>query len=361
MKTRLLRLTLVLLLAGAAVGEERPEMKNGKVVERPLTGSLAATIAGIASGGGTAWIGYAVPVVESRPSICCHNASEFRQNVRCCGGCKLEAKSDSNFIGRVNDCAPPDSDVFFVLVRVSGGRVERIRPVSIDCGLDLGGATLHWLGPVGGAESAGWLSGWVERVTAEDRAERRLGDSAFTTLALHRDPAADAALARYLAPERPRKVRQQAAFWLGSERGQRGFELVRDALRADPDPKFREEATFALSTSNVPEAEAELLRIARRDQDADVRGQALFWLAQKAGKKVAGPISEAIEHDPDTDVKKKAVFALSQMENDEGVPLLIQLAKTHKNPVVRKEALFWLGQSGDPRALDYIESILASK
>jgi HEAT repeat protein len=36
----------------------------------------------------------------------------------------------------------------------------------------------------------------------------------------------------------------------------------------------------------------------------------------------------------------------------------INVAKTNKNPVVRKEALFWLGQTGDPRALDYIESIL---
>jgi len=90
-----------------------------------------------------------------------------------------------------------------------------------------------------------------------------------------------------------------------------------------------------------------------------VRGLALFWLAQKAGNKAAGTITEAIESDPDTDVKKRAVFALSQLPKDEGVPLLIQVARSNRNPVVRKQAMFWLGQSNDPRALAFIEEVLA--
>jgi len=49
---------------------------------------------------------------------------------------------------------------------------------------------------------------------------------------------------------------------------------------------------------------------------------------------------------------------LSQMPQDQGVPLLIQTAENNRNPVVRKEAIFWLGQSGDSRALDFIESVL---
>jgi HEAT repeat protein len=66
----------------------------------------------------------------------------------------------------------------------------------------------------------------------------------------------------------------------------------------------------------------------------------------------------AIENDPETEVKKKAVFALSQMHDEDAVPRLISLAKTNKNAVVRKQAIFWLGQSGDPRALDFLEEIL---
>ena len=84
----------------------------------------------------------------------------------------------------------------------------------------------------------------------------------------------------------------------------------------------------------------------------------LVWLAQEAGQKAAGTITDAIENDPDTDVKKKAVFALSEMPHEEGVPLLIDQARKNRNPVVRKEAIFWLGLSEDPRALDFITSIL---
>ena len=66
----------------------------------------------------------------------------------------------------------------------------------------------------------------------------------------------------------------------------------------------------------------------------------------------------AIQNDPDTEVKKKAVFALSQLPKDDGVPKLIEVARTQRNPEVRKQAFFWLGQSGDPRALAFIEQVL---
>ena len=82
-------------------------------------------------------------------------------------------------------------------------------------------------------------------------------------------------------------------------------------------------------------------------------------MRKKPGEKIAGAINDAIENDPDTEVKKRAVFALTQMLEGEGIPLLISVAKTNSNPDVRKQAVFWLGQSHDPRALDFIESVLA--
>ena len=57
-------------------------------------------------------------------------------------------------------------------------------------------------------------------------------------------------------------------------------------------------------------------------------------------------------------MKKRAVFALSQLPPDDGVPRLIEVARSHSNPAVRKQAMFWLGQSGDPRALAFFESVL---
>jgi hypothetical protein len=46
------------------------------------------------------------------------------------------------------------------------------------------------------------------------------------------------------------------------------------------------------------------------------------------------------------------------MPDHEGVPKLIEVAKNNRNPVVRKQAVFWLGQSNDPRALEFITSVL---
>jgi HEAT repeat protein len=89
-----------------------------------------------------------------------------------------------------------------------------------------------------------------------------------------------------------------------------------------------------------------------------VRSQAIFWLGQKAGKKATSTLTNAIENDPDQQVKKKAVFALSRLPKDEGIPQLIHVASTNRDPAVRKDAFFWLGQSGDPRALTFLESVL---
>ena len=117
-------------------------------------------------------------------------------------------------------------------------------------------------------------------------------------------------------------------------------------------------ALAAIAFHQDPGSDRLLIRLARQDPDSGVRGQALFWLAQKAGEKAAAAITRAIEDDPDADVKEKAVFALSQLPKHEGIPRLIELARTHRSRDVRKKAMFWLGQSGDPRALDFIESVL---
>jgi HEAT repeat protein len=154
------------------------------------------------------------------------------------------------------------------------------------------------------------------------------------------------------------RVVEQATFWAGNARGSRGYEMIAAELSRNDGYSFRKHAVFALSQNSDPRAQQKMIDLARHDANPEVRGESLFWLAQAAGKKVAGVIAGAIEDDPNTEVKKKAVFALSEMPPDEGVPLLIQQAQKNANPVVRKEAMFWLGQSRDPRALDFITSVL---
>ncbi|HTQ53427.1 MAG TPA: HEAT repeat domain-containing protein [Bryobacteraceae bacterium] len=278
-----------------------------------------------------AWVGYTVPGVPGHEMSCDYNT----YGVRPPGPVHLEP--------------PAQVQVMF---RIQDSHVGKIRVISGDCQLDADGVPIRWIRDVRPAESVAFLSTFVAAETD------RVSDSAVTAIALHGDPAADEALERFAAADRPERLREKAIFWLGEARGRRGYEVVKRIVTADASDRIREKAIFALSVSKEPQAVDTMIAVARHDSSSRVRGQALFWLAQKAGKKAAGAISDALESDPDTDVKKKAVFALQQLPNGEGVPMLIQVARTNRNPAVRKQAMFWLGESNDPRALAFFEEVL---
>jgi HEAT repeat protein len=93
-----------------------------------------------------------------------------------------------------------------------------------------------------------------------------------------------------------------------------------------------------------------------------VRTQAVFWVSQAAGDKATAGLVEVVgDAAADQDVRLQAVFALSQRPKDEGIPALLDVAKNSKDPRIRKQSIFWLGQSGDPRAIAYFESVLVKK
>jgi hypothetical protein len=280
-------LAAVALSAAACAAADQPALLNARVETRSAAAGLEKTLEPIERGqAGTAWVGYAVPVIPGEHDMCCLNSpGDYRHSPNCCGGCRLEGQNQRTFMGTNSDCARLEpSREFFVFLRVEQGQVEKVRAFSANCEIDAAGVTLYWLTDVKPAESVALLASLAEEHSGQ----------AVAALAMHADPSATDALAR----------------------------------------------------------------LARSGRSPKVRSDALFWLAQKAGDKVAGVITEAIERDPDTQVKKKAVFAVSQMPDGEGVPVLIQVVKNNRNPVVRKEAMFWLGQSHDPRALDFIASIL---
>jgi hypothetical protein len=349
---------LALMAASTLLSAQEPQVNNAKLVPRSLQSGLQQELNAIMrADAGPAWVGYAVPVVAGEHSMCCFEFNNFKNNSRCCGGCRLE-REDGGFInGNIDDCKHLEpAKNFLVLLRVSNYKIAKAKAFSVDCGLDVGGLTLYWLGEARAAESVAMLEKLVTDFARSS--DEELAQRAISAIAMHGDASADATLDRLVAKDKPEEVRQHAAFWLGTMRGHHGLETLRSLMRGNDSEDFLEHVVFAISQNHDPEAQPELIRLARSDARSEVRSKALFWLAQRAGKKVGSVIADAVEQDPDTDVKKKAVFALTQMPHEEGVPLLIQVAKTNRNPVVRKEAIFWLGQSGDSRALDYIESIL---
>jgi HEAT repeats len=360
-------IVILLLSARLLVGPEQavaqPQLLRAKVVEHSAQAGLQPAIQDLLKADSLktapAWIAYGAPIIPGERHMCCfYNAANSR-NVACCGACRLEPSTGQAIIAdRLSDCRATLASIFFVFLRARGGRIDQVRTFSLDCTIDAAGATVYWLTGVLPAQSIAYLESLLEPSDTTG-SHRPRSDDIVSAIALHADPAADRTLEKLVQPGQPGKVRGQAAFWIGNSRGSRGLDILIPLINSDNDRHFLDEAIFAISQSEERDrAFKKLVQFARRDPRSEVREQALFWLAQEAGEKAAGVITESIENDPETDVKKKAVFALSELPKDEGVPLLIDQARKNPNPVVRKEAIFWLGQSEDPRALDFITSIL---
>ena len=355
-----LALGSALLAAAPAFSQGR--IGNARTETRSAAQGLDREVRAAAARGGVTWIGYRVPMVAGPRQMCCFDTVA---DTNMSGGmCRLESGSGvsmntgDSVDRRGTRIALEPATEFLVLARIESGSVGRVRTFTPDCDVDAAGLSLVWLSDVKPDDSVTWLASLVTSVADNADGRERVAKTAIAAIALHNVAAADRTLESFVAPARPEWLRGDAAFWLGSTRGDAGARLLARMLAQDPSDKVREKVTFGLSVSKVPAALTTLIATARDDKSTKVRSQALFWLAQKAGKEAIGVIAGAIENDPDTEVKKKAVFALSQLPTDEGVPKLIDVARANRNPEVRKQAMFWLGQSRDPRALKFFEDIL---
>jgi len=133
-------------------------------------------------------------------------------------------------------------------------------------------------------------------------------------------------------------------------------------LAAHADSRVAEHAIFPAAVADGVVAWPTLLDLARdADRPSAVRRGATFWLSQEAATAATKGLTELATSDGDRQVRHSAIFALSQRPRDEGVPALIQIARTSKDPDLRRQAIFWLGQSGDPRALDFLRAVLAGR
>ena len=358
---RLRNIMITVLAAVAATSccaTGQPQLTGAKLVERSAKTGVQAAIQEIMKGDkGPAWIAYSAPVIPGERHMCCFSSARITGNSACCGSCRLNSRGNEiSFFDHVGGCQATLASVFFVFMRFENGSIGQVRAFSTDCAIDAPGLTVYWMQDVEPAQSIAYLESLLKQEDSRRRAEN---DEILSAIALHAGTQASAGLERLVKPGQPSKLRGQAAFWIGSTRAGPGLDVLLPLIKSDQDQEFLEQAVFAISQNEEHErAFNELIRLARQDPRHDVREHSLFWLAQEAGQKAAGTITDAIENDPDTDVKKKAVFALSEMPREEGVPLLIDQARKNRNPVVRKEAIFWLGQSDDPRALDFIASIL---
>lgn len=105
----------------------------------------------------------------------------------------------------------------------------------------------------------------------------------------------------------------------------------------------------------------------------ETRRQAIQWLGLLGDARViptlvaiarsggAGPAGQDIDEDDEAPGMKglatSAMAALSILENGVGIPTLVDFAR-NGSTAMRGSAVFWLGQSGDPRAIATLHSVI---
>lgn len=251
-------LAAALSLAVSAAAQT-PRLSNGRLENHPVSAGLAKDLPALAARlTEPAWIGYAVPVIAGEHTMCDYWNDGFRNSV-------------STAPVHVE---PPD--LFFVLYRIEGGQVSRIRSYSADCPLDAGGKAVHWFTNVTTADSLNYLKAFIAPASASSR----MVESAVTAMAMHEGQPALDLLVGLARDHASTKVRGSALFWLAQRAGQKAVATITSAIENDPDTEVKKKAVFALSQLPKDEGVPLLIQQARTNKNPAVRKQAMFWLGQ---------------------------------------------------------------------------------
>ena len=124
--------------------------------------------------------------------------------------------------------------------------------------------------------------------------------------------------------------------------------------------------------ANAGDVTPQLTSLARDDsRTTETRRHAIHWLGLLGDARVVPTLvafARGSDSDANSDGRKggkkglpeTAMMALGSMEDGVGVPALIDLA--HDRSVnTRRSAVFWLGQSGDPRALAMLHTVIENQ
>jgi HEAT repeats len=240
-----------------------PAIQNARLDSTPLDPrGLAATVEAVRRDAPERlWIAWEVPAVAEHDSCCWSSRRR---------GCCLDERDHGvSFSSTPRDAS---SDLL-VLLRVSGGQVDRVAAYSGTCPIDAAGLPVRWLDDVDPGESVDLLSSLL--------ADRRLGNGALAAIAFHAERRAGALLVDRARRGASRESRREALFWLAQRNEPGAAEILLEAATSDTDSQVREHAVFAISQLPDDTGTLLLLEMARdRELSAEVRKQALFWLAQ---------------------------------------------------------------------------------
>lgn len=240
-----------------AQSQAQPRITNGRIETHFISAGLTTDLPALASKmTEPTWIGYAVPMIDGEHHLC----DDWNDNVR---------YTVSNAPVHLESPA-----FFFVLYRIEGGQVVRIRSYSADCPMDAGGKAVHWFTNVAAADSLSYLRAFVNSASSPTR----IVGSAVTAVAMHEGQAALDALITLARDNPSTKVRGSALFWLAQRAGQKAVGTINAAIENDPDTDVKKKAVFALSQLPKNEGVPLLMQQARTNKNVAVRKQAMFWL-----------------------------------------------------------------------------------
>ncbi|MCC7153881.1 MAG: HEAT repeat domain-containing protein [Bryobacterales bacterium] len=246
-----MRMGLSALISLAAWAQ--PPVANA-VMETRAAGPLETEIAKVQ---GPAWLGYEAPLARKD------------NGMRCWGGAwrgwELEKSRPAQAVypGPVK---LEETGQMAVLIRVTGGKAEKVRAFPMECALDAGGLPFVWLTGITPAASAAWLKGQ--------------GVDALPALAMQAGAEADDALIRMAKEETSGRTRGQALFWLSQKASAKAMGALGEAVDNDPDTEVKKKAVFALSQLPADDGIPKLIDLAKHNRNRTVREQAMFWLGQ---------------------------------------------------------------------------------
>jgi hypothetical protein len=300
----------------------------------------AVELAGAPSDGWAHW------QVEQQPGTgeaCCFAADGQR-------GCRLRSDGRGHGLSLKPAQADPKAQGLQVWVRYRQGEVQAIHAIANACPIEAEGEVTR-IENMSSERSSAWL---LAQASAAKPVE-----GVVPALGLHAGEAATAALLSLTEPERPSRLRRDAAFWLGHARAEAGLERVLAMLQGPESSGFLRHLIFVLSQSPLPAADQALRELARTHPDTRLRGEALFWMAQsgKAGAREA--LFEVLVEGAELGLQQQAVFALSQLEGGDSA-LISVIGGDFPRPA-KRQALFWLGQSGSAEALAFLDRYLAGQ
>jgi len=142
------------------------------------------------------------------------------------------------------------------------------------------------------------------------------------------------------------------------------FSLARGA-----EGRVGREAIMPAMLADAGNMSGDLLAIGRdASRPRETRRSALSWLGQTAGleSSISPRVSDALlqiarDENDNMDVRRTALGVLSRLDHGAGIPPLIELARANLSgdrTWLSKESLGALARSGDPRARDFLRSVV---